>query len=169
MKIWGGKGSAERTRDLEINAQAPLVARKEIFIQASPDKVWDIQTGINSWKDWQPDISHAELNGALAPGSVFRWTSGGLAVTSTLQEVEPKRRVAWTGQAFGSRARHIWAFRPQGDGTLVTTEESMEGWLIVLLKPLMPRFLEKSLDVWLGSLKTKAEGKATGMQKGPVG
>jgi hypothetical protein len=54
------------------------------------------------------------------------------------------------------------------DGTLVTTEESMEGWLIVLLKPLLPRFLEKSLDVWLGSLKAKAEGKATGMQTGPV-
>jgi uncharacterized protein YndB with AHSA1/START domain len=154
---------------LEINAQAPLVARKEIFIQASLDKVWGIQTNINSWKDWQPDIRRAQLDGALTPGSVFRWTTGGFAVTSTLQEVEPKRRVAWTGQAFGSSAKHIWAFRPQGDGTLVTTEESMEGWLILLLKPLMPRFLEKSLDVWLGSLKTKAEGKATGMPTGPVG
>jgi hypothetical protein len=51
-------------------------------------------------------------------------------------------------------------FKPQGDGTLVTTEESMEGWLIVLLKPLMPKFLEQSLDVWMSSLKTKGEGKA---------
>ena len=143
---------------MEINAQAPLVARKEIFIQASPDKVWDIQTNINSWKDWQPDISRAQLIGALTVGSVFRWTSGGFAVTSTLQEVEPKRRIAWTGEAFGSNAKHIWILRPQGDGTLVTTEESMEGWLILLLKPLMPRFLEQSLDVWLSSLKTKAEG-----------
>ena len=145
---------------MEINTQAPLVARKEIFIQASPDEVWDIQTNINSWKDWQPDIRRAQLNGALTAGSVFRWTSGGLSVTSTLQEVEPKRRVAWTGQAFGSNAKHIWEFRPQGNGTQVTTEESMEGWLILLLKPLMPRFLEQSLDVWLSSLKTKAEGEA---------
>jgi uncharacterized protein YndB with AHSA1/START domain len=143
---------------VEINAQAPLVARKEIFIQASPDKVWDIQTDINSWKDWQPDISRAQLYGDLTVGSVFRWTSGGLAITSMLQEVEPGRRIAWTGHALGSNAKHIWIFRPQDDGTLVTTEESMEGWLIRLLKPLMPRFLEQSLDVWLSSLKTKAEG-----------
>jgi hypothetical protein len=152
---------------VEINAQAPLVARKEIFIQASSDKVWDIQTNINSWKDWQPDISRAQLNGALIAGSVFRWASGGFAVTSMLKDVEPKRRIAWTGQAFGSNAKHIWTFRPQGDGTLVTTEESMEGWLILLLKPLLPRFLEQSLDVWLSSLKTKAEGEASDCGRRP--
>ena len=41
----------------------------------------------------------------------------------------------------------------------MTTEESMEGWLISILKPLMPGFLDKSLDVWLKTLKNKAEGK----------
>jgi len=143
---------------MEINSQAPLVARKEIFIQASPDKVWEIQTNINAWKDWQPGISRSQLEGALTVGALFQWTPGGFAVTSTLQEVQPKRRIAWIGNAFGSKARHIWMFKPQGDGTLVTTEESMEGWLIRLLKPLMPKFLEQSLDVWVSSLKTKAEG-----------
>ncbi|MGD0003905.1 MAG: SRPBCC family protein [Anaerolineaceae bacterium] len=145
---------------MEINTQAPLVSRKEVFIQASPDKVWEIQTNINAWKDWQPGINRSQLDGALTVGALFRWTSGGFAVTSMLQEVEPRRRIAWTGNAFGSKARHIWMFKPQGDGTLVTTEESMEGWLIVLLKPLMPKFLEQSLDVWMSSLKTKGEGKA---------
>jgi uncharacterized protein YndB with AHSA1/START domain len=147
---------------MEINSQAPLVARKEIFIQASPDKVWGIQTDINSWKEWQQGISRSQMNGALAVGTSFQWTSGGFAVTSTLQEVQPMRRIAWTGNAFGSKARHIWMFKPQGEGTLVTTEESMEGWLISLLKPLMPKFLEQSLDVWVSSLKAKAEGRANG-------
>jgi uncharacterized protein YndB with AHSA1/START domain len=145
---------------VEINVEAPLIARKEIFIQASPNKVWEIQTNINAWKDWQPGISRSQLNGVLTVGALFQWTSGGFAVTSTLQEVEPKRRIAWTGNAFGSKAKHVWVFKPQGDGTRVTTEESMEGWLIVLLKPLMPKFLEQSLDVWVSSLKTKAEGTA---------
>jgi uncharacterized protein YndB with AHSA1/START domain len=147
---------------MEINSQAPLVARKEIFIQASPDKVWGIQTDINSWKEWQQGISRSQMNGALAVGTSFQWTSGGFAVTSTLQEVQPMRRIAWTGNAFGSKARHIWMFKPRGEGTLVTTEESMEGWLISLLKPLMPKFLEQSLDVWVSSLKAKAEGRANG-------
>jgi len=50
-------------------------------------------------------------------------------------------------------------FKPQSGGTLVITEESMEGWLIAILKRLMPHFLDKALDVWIQNLKTKAEGK----------
>ena len=145
---------------MEINPRAPLVARKEIFIQASPEAVWKIQTDIGAWKEWQPDISKSQIDGELVPGSVFRWMSGGIAVTSTLQGVVPQQRIAWTGKALGSRARHIWIFESQNGGTLVTTEESMEGWLISILKPLMPGFLDKSLDVWLKTLKNKAEGKA---------
>jgi uncharacterized protein YndB with AHSA1/START domain len=144
---------------MEINCQAPLVARKEILIQASPEAVWRIQTDINAWKEWLPDISKSQIDGALSTGSVFRWTSGGFAVTSTLQEVVPQERIAWTGKALGSRARHIWTLKSQTGGTLVTTEESMEGWLISILKPLMPNFLDKSLDVWVKALKNKAEGK----------
>ena len=114
---------------------------------------------INAWKEWQPDISKSQLDGTLTTSSVFRWTSGGFGVTSTLQEVVSQQRIAWTGQAFGSKARHIWMFKSQHDGTLVTTEESMEGWLISLLKPFMPGFLDKSLDVWTKNLKKKAEAK----------
>jgi uncharacterized protein YndB with AHSA1/START domain len=147
-------------KTMEINAQAPLVARKEVYIQASPEKVWEIQTNIDAWKEWQPGISSSLILGPLTVGAFFQWTSGGFAITSTLQEVQPKTRIAWTGRAFGSQARHIWMFQPQGDGTLVTTEESMEGWLIRLLKLSMPKFLEQSLDLWLSSLKFIAEKQA---------
>jgi uncharacterized protein YndB with AHSA1/START domain len=146
---------------MEINPQAPLIARKEIFIQASPEIVWDVQTDVNAWKDWQPDISKSQLIGPLAVNSVFKWRSGGFVVTSTIQEVVPQQRIAWTGRALGSKAMHIWIIKPEKNGTLVNTEESMEGWLISLLKPLMPGFLNKSLDVWLESLKAKAEGRGT--------
>ena len=48
--------------------------------------------------------------------------------------------------------------KPHQDGTLVTTEESMDGWLVNVMKVMMPRFLDKSLDGWLQSLKRQAEG-----------
>lgn len=146
---------------MEINADAPLVARKEIFIHAPLETVWRIQTDINAWKEWQPDISHSKLDGGLEVGSVFRWTSGGFSVTSTIQIIESLQRIGWTGIALGSRAKHLWIFQRQQDGAVVTTEESMEGWLISLLKLLMPYFLEMSLDVWLKNLKTKAESQIT--------
>ena len=48
---------------MEINQQAPLVAKKEIFIQASPQSVWKIHTDINSWSQWQPGIGFSKLKG----------------------------------------------------------------------------------------------------------
>jgi hypothetical protein len=51
--------------------------------------------------------------------------------------------------------------QPQNGGTLVTTEESMSGWLVSILKLLAPGFLDKSLDGWLHDLKNKAEATDT--------
>jgi hypothetical protein len=73
-------------------------------------------------------------------------------VKSTIQEVVPLQRLAWSGRALGSFAKHVWMFKPQNGGTLVMTEESMEGWLVSILKPFAPGFLNKSLDVWTRNL-----------------
>jgi len=142
---------------MEINQQAPLVAKKEIFIQAQPQAVWKIHTDINSWSQWQPGITFAKLEGALTAGSVFQWKSGGIAINATINMVEPNERIGWTGTAIGTQARHIWTLKPHKDGALLTTEESMDGWLTRALKVVMPRFLEESLNTWLQSLKKQAE------------
>jgi hypothetical protein len=146
---------------MEINRQAPLVAKRQIFIEAPPQIVWNIQTDINNWSRWQPGITASKLDSPLAVGSAFRWKSGGLNVTSTVQVIKPSQEIGWTGRSLGARAKHIWTLTPQNNGTLVTTEESMEGWSIQLLKLFSPKFLDNSLDTWLQNLKTKAEKEAT--------
>jgi hypothetical protein len=145
---------------MKINEQATLIARKEILIQASPEAVWKIHTDINKWGQWQPAITMTNLAGPLAAGSVFQWKTGGLTLTSTLQVVEPNQRIGWTGKGLGTQASHLWSLKPHQDGTLLTTEESMQGWLVVVLKLLMPKFLDGSLDTWLQSLKRRAEGQS---------
>jgi hypothetical protein len=80
-----------------------------------------------------------------------------MTITSTIEIVEPNERLGWTGTAIGTQARHIWTLKSHQNGTLLTTEESMEGWLARILKVVMPRFLDKSLDTWLQSLKKQAE------------
>jgi uncharacterized protein YndB with AHSA1/START domain len=143
---------------MEINQQAPLVAKKEIFIQAPPQAVWKIHTDINAWSQWQPGIASSKLDGPLTAGAVFQWKPGGMTINSTIEVVEPNERIGWTGTAIGTQARHIWTFKLHKDGTLLTTEESMNGWLPRALKSVMPRFLEESLDIWLQSLKKQADG-----------
>jgi hypothetical protein len=100
------------------------------------------------------------LAGPLAIGSIFQFKSGGLTITATIQVVEPNQQIGWTGRASGTQASHVWRLTPRPNGTLLTTEESMEGWLVSLLKFIMPKFLERSLDTWLQSLKGKAESSS---------
>jgi uncharacterized protein YndB with AHSA1/START domain len=150
---------------MEINQDAPLVARKEIFIQAQPQVVWKIHTDINSWSQWQTGIASSKLDGPLTAGAVFQWKPGGMTINSTIEVVEPNERIGWTGTAIGTQARHIWTLKPQKDGTLLTTEESMDGWLTRALKVMMPRFLEESLDTWLQSLKKQSETESSRKDK----
>jgi uncharacterized protein YndB with AHSA1/START domain len=129
---------------MEVNRDAPLFAQRDIFIEAPPQSVWNIQTDIDNWSRWQTAITASKLRSPLAIGSIFRCRSGGLNVTSTVQVIEPNHLIAWTGRSLGAQARHIWRFREQQNGTLVTTEESMEGWSVRLLKLFMPKFLDNS-------------------------
>ncbi len=142
---------------MEVNRQAPAVARDEVFVEASPQRVWALQTDVDSWPAWRSDVSRAELEGDLAVGSVFRWRSGGFSVVSTVREVEPERRLVWMGKALGTRAVHSWVFEAREGGVLVRTEESFEGWLVRPLKGTMQRTLEGSLRTWLEDLKRTAE------------
>jgi uncharacterized protein YndB with AHSA1/START domain len=142
---------------LEVNRHAPLFAHKDIFIEAPPRTVWSLQTDIDNWSRWQPDITASNLGSPLTVGSIFRWRSGGLNVTSTVQVIEQDHLIGWTGKSQGAQAKHIWKFMPQDNGTLVTTEESMEGWSVRLLKLVMPKFLDNSLNTWLRNLKIQAE------------
>jgi hypothetical protein len=142
---------------VDINRNAPATASAEAFVLAPLDVVWAVQTGIGEWSRWNPDVARVDLQGPLAPGTVFRWKAGGTSIVSTLQEVEPMRRIAWTGRTMGIRAVHVWTFEPQDDGVRVRTEESFEGLLARLFARSMRRMLAASLDKGLNALKEESE------------
>ncbi len=141
---------------MQAERQVPL-AKAEIAIRAPLEAIWRIQTDIDRWSEWNPEVRRSRLEGPLAPGSMFTWTSGGTRIVSTLQEVEPMRRIAWTGKAMGARARHIWNFERQDHQVIVSTQESFDGWWPRLLPGLTRRMLDGVLRTWLLSLKQRAE------------
>jgi uncharacterized protein YndB with AHSA1/START domain len=142
---------------MNIDQTAPMSARKEIFIDAPVERVWAVQTGIKDWPAWQADLSNVEMEGNLAVGTTFKWKTKGVKITSTIQELEAGRRIGWTGSSIGTKAIHIWTFEARGNGTHVTTEESMSGWFPSLIRIFDPAFLEKSLAGSLRALKDEAE------------
>jgi hypothetical protein len=143
---------------MEINENAVLRTLKEIEIDAPVEKVWNIQTNIDAWHEWQPEISHAKLASSLEAGATFFWKSGGFSLSSTIGEVTENKLIGWNGRGFGVSAIHVWEFKQIENGnTLVRTKESMDGWLVRLLKGMLDKKLNESLDIWLLSLKQAAE------------
>jgi uncharacterized protein YndB with AHSA1/START domain len=144
---------------MRIDEYAPVVARREIGVAASPELVWDLLTAVDRWGDWNPDVKSASQPD-LRAGAVFRWKAGPASLTSTLREVAPPRVLGWTGTTMGVRAVHVWRLRPDGDRTIARTEESMTGVLAQLLPGIMRRRLQKTLDTWLDHLKAEAEHRS---------
>jgi uncharacterized protein YndB with AHSA1/START domain len=145
---------------MDVNPAAPVIARGEIFINAPIETVWGIQTDVAAWPSWQPDVDGAHADRPLAAGSVFRWQTAGLDITSTVEEVDEPRRIAWGGSAQGIIAVHVWTFDAQTDGVLVRTEESWEGEPVTAQTQTLQIALDTSLRNWLENLKRAAEDAA---------
>ena len=140
----------------QIQEDAPVKAVSGMDIRASPEKVWQILTGINEWPKWQATISASHLDGALQPGTTFTWATGGAAIHSRIALVRRNERIGWTGTAYRARAVHIWSLQPlPGGGTRVNTSESMDGSLLTVFYS--SKDLAKSHEVWLQALKHRAE------------
>lgn len=142
---------------MNIDSKAPLTGRREILIDAPIERVWEVQTDINNWPKWQKEVTFANLDGELRPGTAFKWKAMGLNITSVLQEVVAHQTIGWSGESIGMRAVHIWGFERQGNGTKVVTEESLSGWLALTIKFFKPDFLDESLSKALRTLKVEAE------------
>ncbi len=138
-------------------AIAAACSQAQVEIAASPQRVWELLSNVDRWPKWNGLVQRAALRGPLQPGSVFTWKSKGLTVISTLQEVTPHKRLAWTGKAFGTHAIHTWEIEASDYGVLLSTAESFDGWLPKLIPKTMQRTLDETLPAWLSMIKSEAE------------
>ena len=144
---------------MDINADAPVITRDEILISAPIQTIWDIQTDVAGWPSWQPDVDGAEAADPLTVGSVFRWQTAGLDITSTVEEIDAPHRIVWGGPAQGIVAVHVWTLDERDDGVLVRTAESWEGEPVAAQTEPLQAALDGSLRAWLENLKRTAEAR----------
>ena len=130
---------------MEINRNAPATADGELRIDADPETVFEVISGIDRWPSWNPDVKSVRVEGPVQPGTVFRWKAGPSTLTSTLRVVDPPREIAWTGTTMGIKAVHVFRFQASDGGTLARSEESWEGLIARLLKGYSRRTLDKGI------------------------
>ena len=142
---------------VEINRHAPVIGSCEVEIAAAPEVAWDVLTAISGWPSWNPAVTSVSFDGEIGEGAAFRWKAGPGTITSTIRDVDPLHRIAWTGTSFGVKAIHVHTFESRGDGTLVKTEESYDGLLARLLRRRLQTVLDTTLEGGLQHLKAEAE------------
>lgn len=140
-----------------INENAPVKCSKKITINANSKRVWEVLTNINNWAAWQQDISQPKMNGPLKPNATFTWKTGGAKITSTLHTVLANQKFGWTGKTFGMYAIHNWTLAEENGITVVSVDESMEGFLAGLFKKSFNKNLAKGMEHWLELLKAACE------------
>jgi uncharacterized protein YndB with AHSA1/START domain len=149
------------TMSMNIDQSAPVTAIATITVGAAPELIWDLLADINRWPEWNSAVTAASLSGPVAIGARFRWKAGPARLVSEIRTVDRPRQIGWTGRSMGMSAVHVWRLERHGSGTQVHTEESWDGLPARLLRRTLHHQLQKSLEMWLGELKTAAEARQT--------
>lgn len=143
-----------------IHTDAPVITKLQIVIEAPVETVWKVFSDVDNWSQWQKEIPGSKINGPFQAGTSFDWKTHGLTIRSTFHTVNSNREIGWSGPAFGSFAIHNWHFIKHGNHTTVQVEESMEGWLVWLMKNNFQSVNRGSLIYWLNALKSTSEKKS---------
>lgn len=144
---------------VDVSRTAPVIESATVEVSAPAEIVWAVLTDFERWPRWNPSVTRMEFSGSLDVGTTFRWVGGGARISSRIEEVEPSRRVVWSGRTLGIAAVHAWSLTPCADGTRVFTEESFAGFLPRVLPGMMRRMLGKALQEGLVALKAEAESR----------
>jgi hypothetical protein len=144
---------------MNINRQAPIVARQSVVIRAPVDAVWALLRDIDRWVYWNPDVRHVELRGSLTQGAIFHWEFGGRSLWSRIHEVIPLRKLAWSAQTGMVLTLHVWTLVPIEDGVSVQGEMSCEGLSVSSETRDLRRALDTLLTRWLSFLRDDVEDR----------
>lgn len=142
-----------------IDEQAPVVGSAETQIQAPVDVVWSVLTDFNNWPKWNTGVNRIHMYGDAEVGAEFVWVGGGSRIHSRIEVLEENVRIVWSGKALGVRAIHEWRFEAVGTHTRVVTRESLDGFMVKLLKGLMRKMLNNALEQGMNLLKKEAESR----------
>jgi hypothetical protein len=142
--------------------RCPVHVVNELTVVAPPEVAWAWLVRAGLWPSWYPNAKRVRfVRGTppdLGPGTVFRWSTFGVRITSHVAEFEPPHRLAWDARSPGLAAYHAWLLEPTPDGCRVLTEETQSGPLARLGDFFMPNRMHKFHQIWLEQLAKQAAG-----------
>jgi uncharacterized protein YndB with AHSA1/START domain len=142
--------------------KADMFAHNDLLINASCERIWTNIIDATRWPAWYPNSKGVELHrgdSVLRDGTVFRWTTFGLDIESTVHEFVPNQRLGWYGYAPGTKPSfyHSWYLEPKGRMCHVVMDEAGVGKDAAELRKSDETLMHRGHDLWLATLKWVAE------------
>ncbi|MGF1467354.1 MAG: SRPBCC family protein [Sandaracinaceae bacterium] len=130
-----------------------------IAIEAPPEKVWGVLMDTPAYPEWDPFCDRIE--GEVALGGklkAYSKLSPGRAFPVRVTELEPSRRMTWTGgMPLGLfTGRRTFSLEGDGSRTDFTMREVFSGPMLFLIGGSLPDMTE-AFDAFARGLKARAE------------
>lgn len=142
------------------NEKSVINITKEIDIDSSLSRVWEVLVDINNWGRWNPSIDHAVIYGPFTQGARFKFSSGKWDFDSTIESLDVGRNVQFSCDTIGMCMRLSFNLQESNGQTNIKIETSVSGWLSRILKKALSRELEESVVTTVQSLKVIAIKKS---------
>lgn len=132
----------------------------EIKIFAPPDKVWDWLSRVDLWTSWRQDVSCAYWVKGNGKNGTLKWRLRRMiGFTADVAAWERERKMRWEANSYGTRV--IYDLKIDGNirGTVVKLDVTGHGGLLRFFatRSIFSHQVNRSNEIWLGSLKTKLE------------
>jgi hypothetical protein len=130
--------------------------------KASPPRVWQIWSDVNTWPEWNPDMKESRLDGPLkvgATGMINTRSGGKHDVVVTL--FEDGRTFELESTAMPATKMAIRAtIAPTANGTRISQAFEARGLLAPVVGPMMGGAILKTFNSVLEGLRQKAESSS---------
>lgn len=137
--------------------------RTEIQISAPIDKVWQVLTDFDHWKDWNPMVNQASGNASV--GSKLTITMGGedckeMTYQPQVLEVNPPKSFRWRATmmaGFLFTNDRVFELKEKNGGTEFINSEEFSGLMVPMFWKKMNQFVVPILEKMNKALKDKLE------------
>lgn len=132
-------------------------------VAASPERVWQTLTDLDSYPDWNPQIPHAAGSAEVGQQIDLRLALPGrpaLNVTATVERSEQGRALHWSGHVLAPwffHGQRTFDIEATSDGCTVTHVERITGALAPVFGLAMGGPTQRSHDALNQALKRRAE------------
>jgi len=138
--------------------------RSEILISAPIDKVWQVLTDFDNWKDWNPMVINA--NGSALEGSKLTITmcgkdkKDGPKYQPSVLEVKAPSRFRWRVKMMGGimlTNDRVFKLKEKEGGTELVNSEFFSGLMLLMAGKKLDKFVPPILEQMNLALKNKLE------------